>query len=1005
MNTIKPPLIREDSYSEKEIAARVMKKLEESRFSPAGTDPLKDALVNVFARYSEILMERLNRVPESHHQAFIAMLGTASAPAVPARVPLTFKAVESIQGFVPIVPKSTQVSAPAQNGSGMVVFETSKDLPLVQAEVERAVAVDTQRQVYADVTSMVAPAAVAGFTHTSLLANSIPMERALHIAQREIIGVKALTELRLKIDLEHAGELSPDIEVEWGIHSENGFKLLKPELDTTAGLTQSGELVFKPPEKWPDHVIDSETLPWLTCRLQPENRISPVSGGAGKSSISIVRIELSALASVTAAPIKNAFHGSIPLDLSRDFFPLGERPRFGDVFYAFSDNFGAGGTQIELAIKLTNPPGAKDSPIPVVSSKGNPQLRWDCHTSRGWVTLDCVDNTRALTQDGKLIFSVPGDATPATINGVKGGCIRARMAGGYYAVGDQPITNEPLPPLAPPSIAQIQLTSSKEFGPAQPEYLLVQSNFEYTKISTAPALPFVPFPPHREKGIVLYLGLQTPSTKNPDPKKIPGAELAGRTISFYTTPCDDGRRIFSRETRIPPEAGPRWQARGATGWLECTVDDLTQGFRNPGIIEVRLPGGISLWNNSALDQKCYWLRIIWDSQEAEDQPPCPRRLLLNTVLASQTMRLENELLGSSSGRLGQIFHALHTPIIGQLMLEVREPDEKENNPMETVLSKGSQHSAGSFKMPAPAAEAWIRWHKVDDFSGSDSHSRDFIVDRLTGSILFGDGRNGRIPPPGANNIRLHEYHAGGGRHGNRPAGTITRLHTTIPYVESVFNHESAAGGQDKENPGSLSLRATTQIRHRDQAVCIDDYADLARKASPEVAYARCVAACDLLEDPLERGVRPGVVSVIIVPHGNGKEPRPQPSFELVKNVKAFLDPRQPIGVDLIVLGPEYVTINAVVEISWKADHSAAGALVECEKRLTDFLHPLTGGPEGNGWQFGERPHASDLYPLLGAIEGLDYIHTLELRSDEERPGLLSTGTFLICSGRHEIRLC
>lgn len=999
MNTIKPPLVREDSCSEKEIAARVMKKLEESRFSPAGTDPLKDALVNVFARYSEILMERVNRVPESHHQAFIAMLGAAPAPAVPARVPLTFKAVESTQGVAAIVPKSTQVSAPAQNGSGMVVFETSKDLLLVQADLERAVAVDTQRLVYADVSSMAAPAPVAAFTHTSLFANATPMERALHIAQREIIGVTGLTRLRLKIDLEHAGELSPDIEIEWGIHSETGFNLLKPELDTTAGLTQSGELVFTPPEKWPNHAIDSETLPWLTCRLQPRDKISPVSGGPQKYSISIVRIELSALASVAGAPIKNAFHGGIPLDLSRDFFPLGERPRFGDVFYAFSENFAAGGTQIELAIKLTNPPGAEDSPIPVVSSKGNPQLRWDCHTTRGWVTLDCMDGTHALTRDGKLTFSVPEDAIPATINGVKGGCIRARMAGGYYAAADQPITKESLSPLAPPSIAQIQLTSSKEFGPAQPEYLLVESNFEYTKIGTAPALPFVPFPPHGERGIVLYLGLQTPGTKTS------GAELAGRTISFYTAPCDDGRRVFSRETRIPAEAGPRWQARGAADWLECTVDDLTQGFCNPGIIEVRLPGGISLWNNSALDQKCYWLRIIWDSQKAENQPPCLRRLLLNTVLASQTMRLENELLGSSNGRLGQVFQALHNPIIGQLTLEVREPGEKENNQVETVLNKGSQHGTGSFKMSAPAAEAWTRWREVDDFSGSDSHSRDFIVDRLTGNIRFGDGRNGRIPTPGANNIRLREYHAGGGMHGNRPAGTITRLHTTIPYVESVFNHESAAGGQDKENPGALSLRATTQIRHRDRAVCIDDYADLARKASPQVAYAHCVAARDLLDDPLEREAKPGVVSVIIVPHAQGKEPCPQPSFELVKNVKTFLDVRRPIGVDLIVLGPEYVTINAVVEISWMTDYSTAGALVECEKRLTDFLHPLTGGPDGHGWQFGQQPHASDLYPLLGAIEGLDYIRTLELRSDEERAGLLSTGTFLICSGKHEIRLC
>ena len=999
MNSIKPPLIREHSCSEREVAARIMEELGRSGFAPTGGDPLKDALVSVFARYCEILIERLNRVPESHYQAFVSMLGATPAPAVPARVALTFKAIESAQSFAAIVPKSTQVSAPAENGSGLVLFETSKDLLLVQAEVLRAVAVDTQRLAYADVSSMVSPACAGGFAHTSLFANAIPMDRALHIGQPTIIGLPGLTQLRLKIDLDYAGELSPDTEIEWGIQSETGFFLLKPELDTTGGLTRSGELVFAPPEKWPSRTIDTQTLPWLTCRLRQCDTSQFAVNPATTHLISITRIELAAYASVTATPIEKAFHSGIPLDVSRDFFPLGERPRFGDVFYAFSESFAAGGTQVNLVIKLTNPAGAQDSPIPVVSNKGNPQLRWECHTARGWVTLDCVDSTRALTQDGTLTFSVPGDAAPATINGAKGGCIRARVVGGYYAADDQPAKNEPLSPMVPPSIAEIKLTSNKEFGPVGPGYLMIESNFEYKKVDVAPVLPFVPFSLPEEQGIVLYLGVKIRGTKTPE------AKLTGRTISFYAAPCNDGRRIFSRETRMPPVVAPRWQARGTTGWIECTVNDLTRGCQNPGIIEVRVPAGISLWNNSILDQKFFWLRIVWDAPEA-DQPPCLRRLLLNTVLASQTVRLENQLLGSSNGRPKQTFHTLHNPIIGEVTLEVREPGGQADMRSETWRDEESQYSLGSMKISTlPLNETWVSWSEVEEFSASGSQSRHYIVDRLKGGIRFGDGRNGRIPPPGANNIRLREYHAGGGSHGNRPAGTISRLHTTIPYVESVTNHEPATGGQDMEDLNSRAQGAAAHLRHRDRAVCIDDYADLARKASPQVAYAKCISAQDVVCDPLGGKIKPGVVSVIIVPHGNCKESRPRPSFELVKNVKTFLDARRPIGVDLVIAGPEYVAINVWVEISWKADHSTAKAVVECEKRLASFLHPLTGGSNGDGWQLGQLPHASDIYPLLGTIEGLDYIRKLELRSDEERPGLLSAETFLICSGNHEIRVC
>jgi hypothetical protein len=174
-------------------------------------------------------------------------------------------------------------------------------------------------------------------------------------------------------------------------------------------------------------------------------------------------------------------------------------------------------------------------------------------------------------------------------------------------------------------------------------------------------------------------------------------------------------------------------------------------------------------------------------------------------------------------------------------------------------------------------------------------------------------------------------------------------------------------------------------------------------ASPMVAYATCVSGEDLLSDPLKRRTESGVISVIVVP--NSAEPRPRLSFELLQTVKAFLDSRRPAGVDMIVLGPEYVSIAVIAEIAWLADRLRGDAAAECEKRLNRFLHPVTGGLDGQGWQFGQRPHASDIYPLLAAIDGLDHIRSLELRSEEERPGLLATGTFLVCAGKHEVTLC
>ena len=50
------------------------------------------------------------------------------------------------------------------------------------------------------------------------------------------------------------------------------------------------------------------------------------------------------------------------------------------------------------------------------------------------------------------------------------------------------------------------------------------------------------------------------------------------------------------------------------------------------------------------------------------------------------------------------------------------------------------------------------------------------------------------PPLGRNNVRAATYRIGGGKRGNRPAGVITQLKSTIPYVEGVSNLDAASGG-------------------------------------------------------------------------------------------------------------------------------------------------------------------------------------------------------------------
>ena len=107
---------------------------------------------------------------------------------------------------------------------------------------------------------------------------------------------------------------------------------------------------------------------------------------------------------------------------------------------------------------------------------------------------------------------------------------------------------------------------------------------------------------------------------------------------------------------------------------------------------------------------------------------------------------------------------------------------------------------------------------------------------------------------------------------------------------------------------------------------------------------------------------------------------PAPSFTLREQVRAFVEQRAPAAVAgrLSVLPPAYLTIGieTVIKPVDLSQSAAVRALVV--SALQAFLHPLTGGPDGEGWSFGRAVYLSDVAAVLSALEEIDYIQTLLL---------------------------
>jgi uncharacterized phage protein gp47/JayE len=350
--------------------------------------------------------------------------------------------------------------------------------------------------------------------------------------------------------------------------------------------------------------------------------------------------------------------------------------------------------------------------------------------------------------------------------------------------------------------------------------------------------------------------------------------------------------------------------------------------------------------------------------------PLVRGIYPNTAWVSQSETISNEIVGSSTGDAKQKYTLTKKPVTDEAVWveefgSLTETERKALAARTDVETEEKQNDAGV------VVAFWVRWRRVEDLGAAGPSDRVYEIDQTFGLVEFGDGRGGRVPPIGRDNIRA-SYSAGGGSRGNVPAGAIKTMRTTIPSVEKVSNPEAAGGGSDTESVESALERGPQSIKNRGRAVTAEDFEWLTRASSRAVARVKCLPTFD------DKGqYQTGWVTVIVVP--GTKDARPTPSPQLSQRIERYLSDRAanvatfPRRVK--VSGPVYVEVGITANVFPVSLDLAPAVEAESLKRLAAFLHPLTGGYAGSGWEFGRLPCLSDFYALLEAVEGVDHIES------------------------------
>lgn len=921
-------------------------------------------LLELFAWMTELVIYRLNKVPDANYLAFLNMMGIRLQPPQPARTIVKFDISDKTD--LVHIPAGTRVATQPGGDVELLTFETEQPLVALTNRLVRCMSQNersfSEHPAPVEATSPAFP----------IFGGARSIERFVYLGDDRFASFNEASILIAKFEAQGASDRQFHEMLEWEYWDGNRWReLLRPSMDL-----DRNHVAFIGPSTFVKTEVNGIESFWVRGRLfevpqaEEETVIDTISA----------RIE------ILGEGLRPEWAFSNPegetylyLDLDKNFTPFGKEPMVDStVYFCSQEALEQPNTRVRVEFTLS-----EQAVADIARPSPDLILRWEYHTGKRWKTLsrvkaidgsvesenDFVDGTRCFTHNGSIIFNRPKDMGASEVNGHAGFWIRCRIeVGGYgqpgtYVLEDDTWMWREENPLRPPYLKDVTFKFQEEAHAVQ--NVLVYNDFVFSDVSKLAATeykPFQVFQPVSEESPTLYLGWENPFPNEMCSVYFNILESEGRGKRYRSV----GEHADSYiEQRVI------WEYWNGRAWAPLAPRDSTENFTQPGFVEFIGPADFR--SSRRFGESLYWMRARLE-MGGYDEPPRCNRIMLNAVYAQNVTTFGDTLLGTSQGTPNQFFNFPRGPVLDGEYLVVRELDMPNDEVLEELrLRWGTDEVA----IPDPDYGGyWIRWRAVDSMYDCGPTDRVYIKDIVTGEVRFGDGIRGMIPPRGEKNIRARRYQIGNGAAGNVPANTITQLVKSLAFVTEITNPYPAQGGCDMETVEEAKLRAPHMLKARNRAVTVDDFEWLAKEASNSVARVKA----------LPSSAREGEVTVIVVPRVSSRTDlleKPVPTVELLKRVRAYLNQRRLVSTIVNVVRPSYAECSLRIEIVCSQSGASDKVKKQIEREVRRFVHPLHGWRGAKGWPFGRSLLKVDLYQVVESVDGVDIVDKIRIFNEDQ----------------------